>query len=187
MANDLELHNVPGVLDPGSDDLPTALQQDFSRQVILFGRVNERFLLGYYDRFSSGADRLDADEIKVRFKVLFKESTLPLVRGVLKAYLKGETPLSLAQLAALRYPEGCKSFDRLARKLLATVVWPLRDLKIFQVEIFFREVQGKQDVERYAISAGPALVHFHQFVYVPLRLRQLRLMFEKFGKEVLDA
>jgi hypothetical protein len=164
----------------GSDDAGVALHELDSRSIILWGTVLERFLRRYLDSFPLSDLELDEEELEERFKVAFDERTQPLTRHLLKTALRGEPPLTLAQLAARRYNPNTSSFRKLQRHLLRAIVCPMRDLCLWQLDVQQRTLKnGKKAIAKYGISAGPALLAFHKHVYVPLRISQIQTFCEK--------
>jgi hypothetical protein len=176
IAADAKLSELDCMTHPVSPDPGQALLELESRAIMLWGVGLERFLeryLDHFDRPAEGKVPLSEEERDDRFEVAFDERTQPLTRHLVWCALQGRGPLSLAQLAERRYSRNTASFRKMQRSLLRSVAYPMRDLHLWCVESNLRKVEGKNAIERYFISAGPALLAFYEYAYVPLRTQQL--------------
>lgn len=170
----LRLDRIEHLIEPVSDDLSVAILELESRAVVLRGKVLKAFLVAYLGRFPLGDLPLDEKELEERFKVAFDERTQPLTRYLLQISLRYGKGTSLARVAEQRYKRDTPSFRKLQRHLLRAVAYPMRDLQLWRIDVEERTLRtGKSAIAGYAIGAGPALLAFHRYVYLPLRQRQL--------------
>lgn len=147
----------------------------------------EEFLNFYADsELSANLSRNDRESAERRrglFKVVFRETTTPLIRAVVMNDLQpGSKPMSLADLARVRHRPETRAFAKLKSNLPGSVIDPLCDLHVFTSQIIVREEEdGKVRIERYEIRMGPALQAFSSLVYKPVRLKQLQTFVSRFG------
>jgi len=175
LVDSLQLDRTENLIEPVSDDLSVAMLELESRAVVLRGEVLKKFLVAYLERFPLSDMPLEEKELEERFKVAFDERTQPLTRYLLQVSLRYGKGASLAKVAERRYKKDTPSFRKLQRHLLRAIAYPMRDLQLWRVDVEERTLRtGKSAIAGYAISAGPALLAFHQFAYLPLRQRQIR-------------
>lgn len=185
LAAELDLERqVQPLLAPGSPKLERALLELDSRSIILFGRTLDIFLRGYLRRFPLDNLPLSDGELDDLLEVAFDEGTQPLTRHLLKLSIDNAGPVSLAELARRRWPDAKSNLDDLRKRLKDEVLFQMRDLKLWDVQIEERTVKGRSEIAKFKISAGSALLHFYKFVFVPFRTRQLRQLLNAFPQEL---
>jgi hypothetical protein len=184
MIDSLRLEEIEELTDEGSSDVNLAIHQFESRSITLWGKALDKFVRQYLALCPVDNMPLDEEELKERFKVAFDEKTQPLTRYLLKVALRGGKPLSLAQLAARRHKPHTNCFRKLQRNLLHSTAFPMRDLRLWTVHTHWRVLRnGKTDVSHYEFSAGPGLLAFHKYVYLPWRIRQIEKFYTQHLKE----
>jgi hypothetical protein len=174
----LQLDQKKCALEREHDNLVIAMHELVQRDTILWGLL-DGFLRLYLRVFPfENQPPLTEKELEDCFKVAFDERTLPLTRYILVCELDGRGPRTLSDLAERRYPKESPNFHKFRRAMIEKVICPMRDLKLWTFEIIWDTSGGKKRLKCYQIGAGPALLDFHRYVYLPLREKQLKQFIE---------
>jgi hypothetical protein len=179
-----ELNNPNAVVNkPGSDDLTLALHEEDSRSIVLWATLRP-FLRAYSKAFPI-ATPLTEEELEANIDVALNESEFFLTQELIKRHLRNLGPLSLGGLAEFRFPRTKHaSWERYQRTLTREIFDPMRDLKLWHVETIARPDNGGGSIAGYWISAGQALIDFHDFVFEPRRREQHQRFYEKHIKKL---
>jgi hypothetical protein len=180
---DLDVGNISGMANDGSEDPDVAIHELISQDVILWGKVLEKFLRLYHKEFRPYGEPLSEEVLAKYFDVVFDERTLPLTRYIIKKTLKRQD-VSLADLAAVRYSRGLPHFRNLQVILRERHFQPMEDLHLWNIkELTGQYRSGQKRLAGYSITAGPALWLFHKWVYMPWRSRHISWMHTQFLQE----
>ncbi|MES0884460.1 hypothetical protein [Roseibium sp. SCP14] len=146
------------------------------------GAVLEKFARSWANEFLIEGDPLLGPEIDGYFEVAFSEKVASLTRFVTRKHLKGETPLSLKELAAHIYDPSKASFRTSANRLIKEIQDAMHFTKFWDIEVIYRTVQGKTEIGGYEISAGQLLIDWERHVWRRFRKEQLFQFYEKYGE-----
>jgi hypothetical protein len=166
---------MPDVSDQGwADNQGLAIHELQSCDVVLWGRVIDRFLRGYHRILPEGGPPLDQDYLKECLVIVCDEPTQPLTRHIIKVHLDCGRDLSLSELTERRFPRSSKNFGKERKRLRDNILWPMHHIQMWSVEqVDGNNRNGSRRVVCFKISAGPALRRFHERVYFPLRRKQI--------------
>jgi hypothetical protein len=151
---------------PIPSDPALALEQLISRSIRLYGVVLDEFIRAYFKEFPPEFE-MDDEEIETHMKQVMREKVASITRFLIRKHLKNEGAQSLAIAAAQVYDPKASSFSKSKSELIKSVEDAVTFLGIWNVEKEFREVDGKEVISRYNLSAGHVLVAFHENIYVP--------------------
>lgn len=163
-----------------AEDIELAMQEDFSRLVMLFGVVLEYFLKELLKEFPYDGVQLEEDVQDEWFKIAFDEQTVSMHRLLIRRTLKN-TSVSFGEITDIVYPTGRTSdFNKKRARVRDEYRVPMEEMWLWKVdEITAVNKNGDEEVRRYDISAGPALRLFSRDVFTPLRRALLKQLLKR--------
>lgn len=163
-----------------SDDVELAMQQDVSRLVMLYGIILEFFLKELLKEFPYEGVPLEKETQGDWFEIAFDEQAVSMHRLLIRRTLENRS-VSFGELTDIVYPSGRTSdFNKKRARVRDEYRVPMEEMWLWKIdEITAVNKNGKEEVRRYDISAGPALRLFSRDVFVPLRRTLLEQMLER--------
>ena len=159
----------------GSDNVRVAIYEEDTRGIVTWA-ILRPFLKKYAKDFPVTATPPSDKEIEESVKIVLDHGNFLLTPELIKRHLRNVGPMSLAELAACRYPRGSAMWEQYQRKLAREIFGHARDLQLWHVEAVGRaDKNGGGAIPGWKISAGQALIDFDEFVFYPKRLEQHRL------------
>lgn len=168
----------------GSDDFSVAQHEEDTRSIILWAELRP-FLTAYAPAFPQEGLVLSGEELKEAISVALNEPEFLLSQYLIKAYLRGEKPLTLGMLAEKRYVRGTASWDKYKSTLAREIFDSMRDLQLWTVNTIGRDDNGGGAIAGYEISAGPSLIDFDKYVFQPTRTEISRRFYVKFMSQMM--
>jgi hypothetical protein len=179
IVDELDLDNPLDQINKlGSEDFGTALHEEDARGIILWAKL--RPFLFLYARAFPQTVVLSERELAASIDVALEESEFFLTQHLIKTYLKGAGPLTCGQLAERRYLRGTASWEKYKQTLAREIFDHMRDLQLWEITTLGRDDNGGGAIAGYKISAGPALIDFHTYVFQRIRQKQHQRFFLRF-------
>lgn len=174
----LDLEKLSWNDQPWPDELELGLLQLESRSLRLQGVVLEVFVRAIMEEFDS--DATDTEKKKYFDKAL-SDKIVRLTRHVLRNHLKHDAPFSLNKLAAKVLDEKKPGFRKASNELIKKTQEPMEETGLWKIEVLVRK---DKRIQGYKISAGQTLIDWEQYVWRPMRLRQIQQFNKKYGGQI---
>jgi hypothetical protein len=163
-----DLNNPHSALNEGgSQNLPLAIHEEDSTSIMLWAQLDP-FLREYAKRFPQNYE-LPENEINDALATAMDEPVFFLTQYLIKRHLRKQGAVGLSEFATVRFQRYSPSWEWYKGKIVKEYMDNMRDLQLWNVHI---EQKKNGAVKNYEISAGQALIDFHEFVFVPVRVRQ---------------
>jgi len=172
----LDLDALTWRTEPWPEDELLGILQVVSRLTRLQGVLLEAFLKAWLAEFAPECP-LDANELQSAIDdVILEDRITAYTRFLMRKHRKGETPVSLNELAKERNDPKSPHFRTAANRLIKRVQDPMHDTCLWHIKV----VDRNGSIGGYQIRAGDALTEFMTHLFEPEATRIMDQFYAKY-------